>query len=205
MAASRRKLISDLPRFSVGAVRYHEDEHATIEVTGQFDRSEAVREGVCWLLLPDKENYYGELFSFKLETKIGKFRTHVKSPPRFDGRTFYHLSAYWQAYHVWMVMDASLSWQKLIFQSFDAVSDRIEGSDGQRLTRLRKATPEDLRNPELDIVQRGWDHEHCELCNAHIDPGDCCYYGDASYWVCQRCYHKYVQASRFVICRRNLR
>jgi len=141
MAASRRKLISDLPRFSVGAVRYHEDEHATIEVTGQFDRSEAVREGVCWLLLPDKENYYGELFSFKLETKIGKFRTHVKSPPRFDGRTFYHLSAYWQAYHVWMVMDASLSWQKLIFQSFDAVSDRIEAATGKDLRGSEKPHP----------------------------------------------------------------
>ncbi|MGA3348307.1 MAG: hypothetical protein ABSC33_04740 [Candidatus Sulfotelmatobacter sp.] len=141
MAASRRKLISDLPRFSVGAVRGYEDEHATIEVTGQFDRPEAVREGMCWLLLPDKENYYGELFSFKLETKIGKFRTHVKSPPRFDGRTFYHLSAYWQAYHVWMVMDASLSWQKLIFQSFDAVSDRIEAATGKDLRGSEKPHP----------------------------------------------------------------
>jgi hypothetical protein len=193
MPASRRKLISDLPQFSISAAQYWADEYDTIDLTGLFDHLEGVREGMCWLLLSEKQSYYGEMSSFSSEAKTGLFRTHVKSPPIFEAVTFCYLSAYWQAYHVWMVTDTNLSWQELVFESFAAVSDRIEGSDGQKLTRLRKASPEDLRNPDLTIVQNGWDHEHCELCNSHIDPGDQCYYGDASYWVCRSCYQKYVQ------------
>lgn len=147
--------------------------------------------GSCFLT---RQSYYGNLLSIDVATRMGTFQTDVSTVPKFQDETFSYLSAYWQAYHIWMVADESLGWQELIFASSDAVSDRIEGSDGQTLTRLKKANPEDLSNPELNILRNGWDHEHCELCNTHIDPGDQCYYGDARYWVCRQYYPKYVRS-----------
>jgi hypothetical protein len=148
---------------------------------------------MCWLLLSNEQSYYGELSSFDSENNTGKFRTHVEGSPVFEGRTFYYLSAYWQAYHVWMVADESRLWEELIFRASDAVSFTREGRDGKMLRGLRKAKPEDSQNPELQMVQNGWDHEHCELCNAHIDPGDSCYRDAEGAWVCQRCFRHYVQ------------
>lgn len=46
----------------------------------------------------------------------GSFRTHVEGSTVFEGRTFYYLSAYWQAYQVWMVADESRLWEKLSFE-----------------------------------------------------------------------------------------
>ena len=42
------------------------------------------------------------------------------------------------------------------------------------------------------VVPNGWDHEHCELCNAHIDPGGTGYVDHSDHWVCAGCYTKYV-------------
>src|ERR1051326_3893401 len=50
----------------------------------------------------------------------------MKAVPALVGRGFPYLDAYWQAYHVWMVTDENQSWQEIIFQASDAVSDTLE-------------------------------------------------------------------------------
>ncbi len=194
MSGGGRKLVTDFPRFSVSTVHRWEDEHATVDLTGLFDRSEGVRDGMRWLLLRDTESYHGKLSSFDREARTATFQTHVEGNPTFEGKTFFYLDAYWKAYQVWMVADENHAWEQLTFLASDAVSDRVEDSEGKRLRRFRKATPQDLGNPSLNIVPGGWDHEHCELCWAHIDAGDACFRDASDHWVCVQCYERYVKA-----------
>jgi hypothetical protein len=43
-------------------------------------------------------------------------------------------------------------------------------------------------------IKGGWTHSRCELCNQHIDAGNCGYVDPSEHWVCESCYEKYVQA-----------
>jgi hypothetical protein len=196
MPSSRPKKLDDFPQFLVASVQEGSaapDGYVSLELSGTFDKLDGVREGRCWLLLPGKRSFIGDLSSLDPNAKTAVYQTSEKAVPPLVGCRLPCLDGYWQAYHVWMVTDADQSWQKLIFQPSNAVSFSCEGGDGRKLTGLRKAKPEDSQNPELQIVQNGWDHEHCELCNAHIDPGDRCYHDAEGAWVCQRCYRQYVQ------------
>lgn len=190
---ARRKLVTDLPQFRVTTVKRREDEHATSDLSGSFDKSEGVRDGMCWLLLPGQESYYGRLSSFHPEAKTAEFQTHVEGNPTFEGKSFCYLSGYWQAYHIWMVADENHAWEQVTFRSSDAASDTVQDGGGKTLRRLRKATPQDFDNPGLKIVPGGWDHEHCELCWAHIGPGDACFRDGSDHWVCVQCYERYVK------------
>jgi hypothetical protein len=195
MASSQPKHLEDLPQFLVSRIKQGEvgpNGYIPFELFGTFNHLDGVREGRCWLLLPDKQSLIGDLASLNHKTNTAVYQTSEKVMSALSGSRLPYLDGYWQAYHIWMVMDAGHSWQEVIFRATDAVSFSCEGGDGSKLRGLRKAKPEDLRKAELQIVQNGWDHEHCELCNAHIDPGDTCHCGEASYWVCQGCYQKYV-------------
>jgi hypothetical protein len=192
----RPKKIDDLPHLLVAEVKedgVDSDGYVQLNLLGVFDRLDGVRRGRCWLLLPEQQGLISELTSLDPKTKAGNCRTWMKTVPALVGRGFPYLDAYWQAYHVWMVTDENQSWQEIIFQASDAVSDTLEGSDGQKLRHLRRVTAQDLDDRELTIVPNGWDHEHCEFCNSHIDPGDLCRRDNMDRWVCVRCYDRYVK------------
>jgi ribosome-binding protein aMBF1 (putative translation factor) len=46
---------------------------------------------------------------------------------------------------------------------------------------------------EAQVVTDGWDHEHCELCNKHIDPGDYACINTDRLWVCLSCFDNYAK------------
>jgi hypothetical protein len=197
MSSTRLKQLEDLPQFLVRTIKQDEvgpDGYIHFELTGTFDSLAGVREGRCWLLLPCKQSLIGNLASLDPKTNTAVYQTLEKVVPSVQGFKLPYLDGYWQAHHIWMVMDASYPWRESIFNAADAVFFTCEGSDGRTLRGLRRAKPEDVHNPELQIVQNGWDHEHCELCNQHINnPGDTCYCGETRYWVCRDCYQKYVR------------
>jgi len=196
MASCGQKRLKDLPQFSVSGVKEEgsaPDGYIPLELSGSFDTLEGVREGRCWLLLPDKQSLIGDLTSPDTNAKTAFYRTFDRTVPALVGHTLPYLNGYWQAYHVWMVMDADQVSQELVFRPSDAVSFSCDGSGGRELKGIRKTSPEDLLNPDLQIVRNGWDHEHCELCNAHINPGDSGYQDAEGGWVCQRCYSRYVR------------
>jgi hypothetical protein len=196
MSSSLPKQLEDLPHFMVSGVKRGEvasDGYIPLELSGAFDTLEGIREGRCWLLLPGKQSLIGDLTSLNPDTRTALCLTSEKAVPDVLGRSLPYLDGFWQAYHVWMVTDANQPWQEVVFHSSDAVSFSCEGGDGRKIRGLRKAKPEDSQNPELQIVRNGWDHEHCELCNAHIDPGDSCHRDAEGAWVCQRCFRQFVQ------------
>ena len=49
-----------------------------------------------------------------------------------------------------------------------------------------------LEGPNAQLVAGGWDHEHCSLCNVHINTGDFGYCDPKKRWMCEKCYERYV-------------
>jgi hypothetical protein len=43
---------------------------------------------------------------------------------------------------------------------------------------------------KFEVVEAGWDHEHCHVCNAHIEPGDEYWQSDEPHplELCLACY-----------------
>lgn len=116
-----------------------------------------------------------------------------KDGPRIVGQALVYLSPYWQACNVWMVLDSNWGWERRQFQSIDAVAENYESTDislvGGREVRLwTKLAPVEGRRSqsrhypatdqtlytgsEARVVPSGWDHEHCDLCKAHIEAGN---------------------------------
>lgn len=104
-----------------------------------------------------------------------------------------------------MVEDGPESWLEHIFSASDAVEDTFTAADGGAWRRLAKAptTPADHSSISFTssigehsaarIVPGGWDHEHCSLCNGHIDPGDRFFYSqEYCEFLCVACYERYV-------------
>jgi hypothetical protein len=51
---------------------------------------------------------------------------------------------------------------------------------------------QDYDPEEFELVEGGWDHEHCHLCGAHIDDGDSYWANEDEDWglvdLCAKCY-----------------
>jgi len=129
------------------------------------------------------------------------------------GHTLAYLSPYWQGFHVWMVLDPNWGWEKKRFLGADAIAQDFESKDtsiieGREVKLWTKLTRADVqRSPSRNspseeqtaipsggtrLIPSGWDHEHCELCNSHIDAGVFGYCDPDERWMCEKCYERYV-------------
>jgi hypothetical protein len=110
-----------------------------------------------------------------------------------------------------MVLDPEWGWQKKQFVGIDPIAEDFQSEDtsiigGREVkvwTKLSPVRGEDSRlYPATDqsstpasparLVTLGWDHEHCELCNAHIDIGMYGFCDPEDRWMCENCYARYV-------------
>lgn len=206
------KTINDLPQFRVLNVAHgepNEDGYADFKLDGVFNQIDGVQEGRCWLRLLDRNCLFGDLISSDPGLRAATFITSQSVEPKAKDQAFPYLDGYWQAYHVWMVTEPLWKWKEVTFQPSDAIAERVP-ADGstEGWIKIRKnvrpggkervypivsqgdsALPK--TNPE-GIVPGGWDHEHCELCNGHIDAGHVAYVDPGDHWVCKVCYTKYV-------------
>lgn len=74
------------------------------------------------------------------------------------------------------------------FEVADAVRFKQRGS-----VYMKKA---DDSHPEgSELIESGWDHEHCEICLATLGPDGQPegYVSEGATWVCEHCYAAYVQ------------
>jgi hypothetical protein len=53
----------------------------------------------------------------------------AKDEPDIVGHTLAYLGPYWQAFHVWMVLDPDWGWEKKRFLGADAVAEDFEAKD----------------------------------------------------------------------------
>jgi hypothetical protein len=222
----KTKTIEDFPKFLVSAVRRigtSEDGYTRFEIDGKFDRViENIDPHWFWLLFGQRGSLCASLKSLVKDTKEAILTCDLREEPEVLGLKLAYLSPYWQAFHIWMVSDPSWGWQRKQFHSLDAIREEFETNDvsvingrevktWNKLTPLRDKTGQDRLYPTNDekpelgvmstVVPSGWDHEHCELCSAHIDGEDFGYCDPDERWLCESCYDRYVvphDLSRFL-------
>jgi hypothetical protein len=189
-----RKTLDDFPHFVVSEVQTGGTISDCIDfnLVGHFEGVNGVTAGLCWLLLPEQNALYGNLSGLDPQTGAASFNATAKTVPAVQGARLPYLSAYWQAYHIWMILNEDSRWEKIGFHAVDAISESFTSDDGRHYHKLSKAQPGKDAPADAQVVASGWDHEHCELCNAHIDPGDNAYKNTDGLWVCLRCFENYV-------------
>jgi len=188
---------SDLPQFFVDSIeRGDQDDNGYIAWTlrGKLNRTLGIPvDAWCFLLLPGQESLTGTFTLSGEPDSDASFATDAKEKPDVIGATLAELSSYWRPQHIWMIEDGSESWAEQVFSASDAVEDHFVAQDGQGWRRLSKAASVPSADSSSRIVSGGWDHEHCSLCNTHIDPGDRFFYSPKHYeYLCVSCYEKYV-------------
>lgn len=214
---NKRKTLAEFPRFTVASLRKQPPDdrgYINFELEGQFDRI-IQRSTVNWFwLLFGERDYLCVQWKSQDDATLAAVLTGCeKDVPDVVGATLYYLSPYWQGFHVWMVLDPQWGWQRAQFEASDAVADDFESQDiaivgGREVKRWTKLERVDKKGdsirhypandnvpvsePQSRVVPGGWDHEHCELCNTHIDPGDFGYCDPDDRWMCEACYEKYV-------------
>lgn len=211
--------IEDLPHFAVSSIergdkRYSAADYVEFKLRGTFDHLTGVREERCWLLLPGRDCLIGDLESLDSQARTAVFSTFEKSLPDLVNRKLPYVDGYWQAYHVWMVTEPSWEWKRTLRERGDVAAEVFESETSQtiqgqevkswiRVTETGKREGKQRIYPlfggdlqaQIDAVTAtGWDHEHCELCNADIRAGDHGFVDPDEHWVCEPCYAKYVAA-----------
>jgi hypothetical protein len=225
MENSKPKTLEDFPKFVVTAVRrvaMPEDGYYRFEIEGGFDPilessfnkiMEEKAPSWFWLLFGDRECLCPMLKSFDREARTAILVCQEKEVLRGVGLELAYLSPYWQAFHVWMVLDPNWGWERKQFQGTDAVAEDYEAKDvsivgGREIRFWTKLEPVGVSSgqsrhyPATDqtlpvrsgtrLVSSAWGHEHCELCNEHIDAGMFGYCDPGERWMCETCYERYV-------------
>jgi hypothetical protein len=199
---------ADLPQFQVRAVEQGATAsngnirwilHGTLSSTQGVDFK-----FWSWLLLPGRDGITGNFAEPRGPNLETTFTTSDKEKPQLEGLSLACLGAYHQAYHVWMVEDGPAAWTEGVFAASDAVAEHFVGTDGQNYRKLSKASDipdrasesvqeSDSAGGQSWVVPAGWDHEHCAICNAHVDPEDHYFhYEPFNAFLCVTCYQEYV-------------
>lgn len=188
--------------------------YTRLELHGQFDRTiEEIDPHWFWLLGQENDALCASLGSLNKETRRAILTCDAQEAPNVGSPTLFYLSPYWQAYHVWMVLDPNWGWARTRFDGKDAVAEDYEASsisivDGREVKVWTKLEPLDgsgvmsrhypsgdqtpVGSPKARIIPGGWDHEHCSLCKEHIDAGQLGYCDPDKRWICEKCYERYV-------------
>ena len=217
MLSGKAKTLQDFPHFVVSAVRRDftsEDGLTRFELEGKFDRAIGeIDPHWFWLLFGKNDCVCAAVKSLDRSAWAAILTCDERDEPKVVGEALAYLSPYWQAYHVWMVLDSAWGWRRNRLQGEDAVAQDYDAGEtslvGDREVRVwtklepagrergvsRHYPASEQRLPpssERRLVSGGWGHEHCDLCRAHIDSGEFGYSDPKGIWVCEKCYERYV-------------
>jgi hypothetical protein len=177
--------LADFPQFSISDLRML---NGVWVLDGDFNHLDTVREGRSWLYVSRADSLIGDLEALDRQTRQARFNTMDPEPPAREliGAVLPWLDGWWQAFHVSLILDTAHPWHEVTFAARDALQSRMPG---YRVLRERAGEP----TPDEEIVPGAWDHEHCMLCNAHIDPGHVAYTDPEMNWLCAACYGAYAK------------
>jgi hypothetical protein len=214
---SKTKTLEDFPQFFVAAVRRGAtapDGYTRFELDGRFDSIiEENVENWFFLLFDKQKSLCVTLKSFDKETKKAILTCDEKDEPGVSGHSLAYLKGSWRPHSIWMVLDTNWGWERKQFRGLDAIAEDYEAKDisivdgrevkvWTKLEPVRDSEGQSRHYPAGDqsspvgsgrrVVPLGWDHEHCELCNTHIDVEDFGYCDPDESWLCEKCYERYV-------------
>jgi hypothetical protein len=157
-----------------------------------------------WLALELPESVSGDVIA--ADPATGRVLLHLLGEADLaPGQSYPLLPGYHDSYHVWLVLDESRRWTRTRFTPSDAIATpaqdgftclRPSGEHRGGGSRYYPPQPDTATpSPSGEIVEGGWDHEHCALCWATISPyAEPEGYVDDEWgkWVCCKCYDNYV-------------
>jgi len=208
------KRLEDLPQFTIKEIKSGQvgpDGYGHYTLTGVFDKIKGIDFSMwCWLLLPGNDCLCGHLQIADEGSREYTFHTMRQEMTAKVGQSLAHLSPYWQAFNVWMVLDPNWGWRrmkvaeaKVEVQNKPVTEEtwvgrkkvtgwaevkRVGGGPITRYVPLFGRAKQPLKRKSLSQ----WGHETCTLCHSHIDAGK---YGNVDpdgRWTCLRCYRRYV-------------
>lgn len=111
-------------------------------------------------------------------------------PDLAPGTTLPWLDGYWDPQQIEMVLDPNHGWERRVFAASPARFFEKDGIHGWAPVGDR--IPEGAR--DTGIREEAWDHEHCEICFAHIGAGGAPegYVDAEERWLCVNCYEKHA-------------
>jgi hypothetical protein len=178
--------LTELPSMLVERVE-RDEERTTVH--GRFDRLDGVRESggfrlrrgeYAWasLVIVDRASY-SVLVAGSADDELARLEV---------GERYIWLATYWDMPFVEAVADESTVWRRFELQPTDAQYFRQGDVVGWR--EVGSELPEGAAS--IGVKPGGWDHEHCDLCDAHIDARNPIgYTNDDGYFLCSRCYERY--------------
>lgn len=219
MTNKKPKTLDDFPYFTVTHVRRGETSsigYTEFELGGTFgklNQIKGIESAWFWLLIGEQDCLCAQVRSLDKDTGAALVTCDRQKMPDILGEKLFYLSPYWQAFNIWMVLDPGWGWKRTQFHAVDAVAETYEAPDvsivdGREvrkwtkleradkkgpLSRYRPALDQDSTDQSVRDVPSGWDHEHCELCKAHIKAGVFGYRDPNDRWMCESCYETYVK------------
>ncbi|HVG07197.1 MAG TPA: hypothetical protein VNM67_05785 [Thermoanaerobaculia bacterium] len=181
--------LNELPQFTIDE-RY-ESEGGHVRLVGRFSHLRGVQAGSGFLYSAAGPTL-GDLVEIPQPGASATLLAEAWciSPELSPGKTFPWIDGYWQPYQIEMVLDPDHRWERRVFAAEPARSFEIEGATAWQPAGA--PLPEGAR--DLGIREGAWDHEHCDLCFAHIGAsGSPEGYVDAEErWLCVECHDKYA-------------
>jgi hypothetical protein len=185
--------LDDFPAFTVEEISVGSDE---MRVRGRFNHLTGVRLGPSALYCGDAQ-WPGDLIQCEPDSRRAVFTTPlwVQRDRLSVGSVVPWLPGGWQYFRVNMILAPTSNWQRRRFVPSDAQHFRL--GDGHGWTKVGAEL--DAGEVPTHVEKRGWDHEECRICDAHIGRGmrrlPEGYVNPDDAWLCQACYERYARTS----------
>jgi hypothetical protein len=180
--------LHDLPLFTIERIL---NQATAPHLAGAFSHVSGVREGRSWLYHPTHA-LIGDLEQLSLSTREAVFAAPFWTPdgPAQVGEALPWVDGYWQANDLTMILDPTIVWKRTTFAPVDAQYFDLGGVRGWQ--EVGKPLPEGAT--PLYVAPGGWDHEHCNICDAKIGESwaPIGYVTSTAYWLCEPCYARYA-------------
>jgi hypothetical protein len=146
----------------------------------------------CALLGPMRNCIYGDWVGESGEDCTAQFETCCE-PAGVVAGTHLPNAGDMLAWSAILVEDGLDAWKEITFEAKDAIETRFVDEGGKPWRKLAEFKEGGSIDLGANVVHGGWDHEHCMICNAHIDPGDRFYmHRTENEFVCVTCHERHV-------------
>ena len=193
-----RVTLRDLAHFTIRSVRRASNN--TQELDGVFTHLTGVRlsedtdRTVGFFYLSRKDSIYLLRKEFEADSKTATLIVWPSAKPLRAGESLPYVDYYWSPKEVAFALESARSWKKVVFKAEDSVRYRDPQVPGWWKSHVA-THPVSEGASDVQIVEGGWDHEHCYFCKSKIGRAGARYgyYSKADNdWLCVSCYKKFI-------------